>query len=453
MQKMAIDGIDQGIQDAVLAKETPESPNGGDGETKEAEQEIPSPRSPSQSSPLNADSLSEHEESDLKPLSESSPSSPMKPTSTSSIWEEEVVDDSQHDENGRGDLLEEEVLEDDDGEYDEEEFLEEIVDEDESMRRLAVGGAVANDDNATEDEVYAAALQDQFDQEDQLAEDQRRVESTEEALYRSNVEGDQMQVGSFDGAAFNSTAGNTDVEGQFQNQNAFSPPPEQAPVFRAKEPEKPIPSPSHMWYWASCLLLLGLIGAGAGVGYWLTNQDGDETTSIEPENRTNAPTSGPTVGVTTEFEPVQGDCNFIGVDWPNPIDQCDCAGSILAVPPDVESRYQLNTENFISTLYADFDEEISSCSARNQALVWISSGNDVELTVEERTQKYSLTTIFASLGGAQWDDRTKWLTNSDPCTWFGLECDASGFVVSMNLEENNVVGVVSTSRTCILCVR
>lgn len=439
-QKMIIDGVDQAIQDSVFAREVPpiaESSNNGGGVeemkvTTDSDETDPS-KPTSDNSPVSAESESEYEEISLRHLE-------VKPGSSKSYWEEEeVVVNDENDENGRIeplDEVEEEVL-DDDGEYvEEEEFMEEVVDEEESMRRLAVLAAVVNDDNnMTGDEVYAANQQ-QFDPQQPDGEQQRLASTEDAALYRSG----QTTALSSD-----------DMEGQYQNREVpvVDPSLEQAPppvmMYGVKEPaEKPRPSPSHWSYWLSCLVLVSLIGAGVGVGYSLASQDDDRTINLSPEDGTSAPTSGPTVGVTTEFEPVRGDCNFIGVEFPNPIDQCNCAEAILAIPTDVESRYQTNLDNFISTLYPDFDEDITSCSARNQALVWISSGNDIALTVEERTQNYALATIFASLGGAQWEDRTDWLTDTDPCTWYGLECDSTGFVSRMLLDGNNLTGVVST---------
>jgi hypothetical protein len=446
LQKMIIDGVDESIQDSVLAPSPPAVSGGDNSNTANI-------------GPSNNNNPSSDKSSGTEYYEESTNTyQNMKPESSNSLWEEEIVDD---DENGRSAILEEEIL---DGEYDEEEFMEEVVDEQESSRRLeaaALGAAVLSDgtNNMTDDEFYAANLQYQFEEEEKLRQQQQQqLASTEDgAMYRSGhtttMSSDAGVFGST--AAYNSTAMSSSTgvvmeEGQYQAREVLPnyPPLEQAPppqvlMYGVKEPaEKPRPSPSQLWFWVPCFLLVGLIGAGVGIGYSLATPNDDNFINVLPENRTLAPTASPTVGVTTEFEPVTGDCNFIGVDFPNPIDQCDCAGAILAIPTDVESRYQTNLDNFISTLYPTFDEDITSCTARNQALVWLSSGNDVTLTVEERTQNFALATLFASTGGARWDDRSDWLADSDPCSWFGLECDDNGFVSEMNLEGNNVIGVV-----------
>jgi hypothetical protein len=221
------------------------------------------------------------------------------------------------------------------------------------------------------------------------------------------------------------------------------PPPNKILVKR--EPEKPLPSPSACWYWILCIILLGLIGAAAGGGYWLTTRDGDNVSTIQPPNRTTPPTAAPSVGVSTYFNNVQGgECNFDDVPNPNPIDQCICFGEIDIIEIDIRERYRYNLESFIETYFENYDDDISSCSPRNQALVWISSGDDVELTTTQRKQRFALATIFASLGGTQWNNSENWLTYDDSCTWFGVAC-AEGVATELVLDGNNLVGMVSIS--------
>ena len=190
------------------------------------------------------------------------------------------------------------------------------------------------------------------------------------------------------------------------------------------------------------MIFLGLIGAGAGVGYWLTTRDGNELPNLKPPNRTIPPTAAPSITVSTEFDAVQGECDFDRVSNPNPIDQCNCFGEIVTIEPDVIERYLYNLEHFIPNYFENYDDDISSCSSRNQALVWISSGNDAQLTTAQRTQKFALATIFASLGGSQWNNNEKWLTYDDNgCTWFGVAC-ARGYATELVLDGNNMIGMV-----------
>ena len=73
-----------------------------------------------------------------------------------------------------------------------------------------------------------------------------------------------------------------------------------------RPPEKALPSPKSCWYWIICLLFMGLVGAGAGVGYWLTTRVGDDVSILKSSSRTSAPTAAPSVSivyVTNQWKP------------------------------------------------------------------------------------------------------------------------------------------------------
>lgn len=59
----------------------------------------------------------------------------------------------------------------------------------------------------------------------------------------------------------------------------------------------------------------------------------------------------------------------------------------------------------------------------------------------------ALVAMYNSLGGANWTNKTGWQdgaagTNCEPCTWFGVECDANNRVKYIFLEANNLVGTL-----------
>jgi hypothetical protein len=308
---------------------------------------------------------------------------PAKPRSSQSFIEEEIVYDDDDDD----EALEEEII-DEDGMIE-----EEIVVDDE-------------DGNQNNVQYVNDATQDN---------QQYRPEDVEDP-YRSDRQNEYYEVG---------------VQ-------------EQAPIPKPKTPVKQLSSPSLLWYWISCLFMLCFVGAAAGVGYWLSTQTQD-VTQIEPDTGTNAPTPTP-VEITSRFSPVQGQCAGISsLTNPNPVDQCDCFGRIDIIPRDVRESYQFNLEVYISMLYETWDEEISSCSPQNAALVWTSSVPD--LTDSNWTQFYGLTTTFVGLGGSSWRNRTNWLSYTDPCDWAGISCHDNGLVSELVIAENNANGVVGfTSR-------
>jgi len=199
-------------------------------------------------------------------------------------------------------------------------------------------------------------------------------------------------------------------------------------------------TPNSCWYWLLFLLICGMLGAGAYVGWFLVNED--RKRAPELDNASPPPTAAPTVGLTTSFDPIQGDCNFRGLVNPHPIDQCRCVGEIQIIPDDVRDRYESRTANFIPLLYEDFEEDIDSCSPRNQALVWISSGNDWEFPVEERVERFALATIYAATNGVEWDESESWFSELGICDWDGVVCNAMGMLQILDLSNNNLEGTL-----------
>eukprot|EP00541_Cyclophora_tenuis_P019101 CAMPEP_0116575858 /NCGR_PEP_ID=MMETSP0397-20121206/20187_1 /TAXON_ID=216820 /ORGANISM="Cyclophora tenuis, Strain ECT3854" /LENGTH=201 /DNA_ID=CAMNT_0004104789 /DNA_START=217 /DNA_END=822 /DNA_ORIENTATION=+ len=49
--------------------------------------------------------------------------------------------------------------------------------------------------------------------------------------------------------------------------------------------------------------------------------------------------------------------------------------------------------------------------------------------------------LTGSLPG--WTTSTNWLTATDKCTWYGVTCDASGQIIKIELNDNNLIGVVA----------
>ena len=70
--------------------------------------------------------------------------------------------------------------------------------------------------------------------------------------------------------------------------------------------------------------------------------------------------------------------------------------------------------------------------------------NDAEIT-----QTYSLNTLFYSTNGTLWRMRDSW-TGPDPVcgdvgvtdAWFGITCNAEGSIISLDLRENDLFGVL-----------
>ena len=175
----------------------------------------------------------------------------------------------------------------------------------------------------------------------------------------------------------------------------------------------------------------------------------------------SAPTMAPTssqfnqnsndAAATTVFGPFRNTCS-LSDKQPNFLDQCKCKGSVDILADDIRERWEYYVQTFIPTVYPDWDESIDSCSPKNEALLWLSSGvnNGGEISSLMRQQRYLLAVVFFQQGGIFWARTTNWLSEKDVCTWEGVGCNAENYVDILNLDENKMVGEVS--EWCILVV-
>ena len=55
---------------------------------------------------------------------------------------------------------------------------------------------------------------------------------------------------------------------------------------------------------------------------------------------------------------------------------------------------------------------------------------------------YAVATFFFSTGGISWTNNTKWKLGDPVCVWHGIECDANGYVIAIELPRNNLIGTL-----------
>jgi hypothetical protein len=199
------------------------------------------------------------------------------------------------------------------------------------------------------------------------------------------------------------------------------------------------------------LIFAILLAAGLLVAYLAFDVGDDDDAANSP---TEAPKTavlplGPTnIGVidvaeTTPLDPVQGNCNFDTLTQPHVIDQCACGSTISTIAPDVLTRYEILVP-WVSSLFSDWDETASSCSTRNQALVWMSAGLNLggEISDEHRRDRYVSGYLYIDQGGEGWANSNSWLSGADVCKWVYVFCDQQGSVVGLDLQDNNLEGQV-----------
>jgi Leucine-rich repeat (LRR) protein len=365
-------------------------------------------------------------------------------------YKEEMTDVKRED--GKSEEFDEEIVEDDDEYYDEEEVVdgdeEEVVEGDEEEVVEGDEEVVVEGDD---DEIFEEEVVDSNDESEGAVDDSIAPSSSDVAL--DSAQSALLQQEGF--TDFSTVTQTHDEEtGMFvsngpahvveQPQRTVPPKFAVPPVNRGPVVDDMDPKSTHLnpcCYWLVCLFICGLLGAGGYVGWFLVNEDQSDGPNLrEGGNITRAPTQAPTTALTTVFDPVQGNCKLKALSNPHPIDQCRCFAEIRKVADDVLHRYEFLVETFIPTIYLEYAEGSDYCSARNQALMWLASGNDFSFTEEERTERFALATFYVELFGSNWTSQEKWLSEASICKWEGVTCDDEGRLQILELSDNKLFG-------------
>ena len=209
--------------------------------------------------------------------------------------------------------------------------------------------------------------------------------------------------------------------------------------------------------WFIPILVFAMIVASALVVIFLVvyNEDRasyDKSPTMAPtsSNYLDADSSsgGVDAAATTEFDDIQNRCSSLGsLVQPNIVDQCECYGNVDTIAEDVRARWEGLLQRFIPSVYPDWSDPINSCSPENQALLWLSSGlnNGGEIDDTLRLQRYVLAVVYFAQGGTEWARSANWLSEKNVCVWEGVECNDSGHVRILNLDQNQLTGDVSFS--------
>jgi hypothetical protein len=148
---------------------------------------------------------------------------------------------------------------------------------------------------------------------------------------------------------------------------------------------------------------------------------------------------------TTLFDPYQNSCDFGNLPQPSFIDQCACIGAVEIIADDVRVRRENLMDTFMPSVLPEWNETASSCTAENQALLWLSSGinNGGETTNLLRLQRFALAFLYVAQGGTEWRENIGWLSEQAVCDWINVECDDNSYVRFLNLNGNRLRGQVS----------
>lgn len=72
----------------------------------------------------------------------------------------------------------------------------------------------------------------------------------------------------------------------------------------------------------------------------------------------------------------------------------------------------------------------------------IDNANFSTYSNERKVQRWALAILYNALNGGEWTTNNGWTDDSEECTWYGLVCDTSGSVIALELNDNNLRGVL-----------
>lgn len=313
-----------------------------------------------------------------------------------------------------GETLYEEIS---DSDFEEEEMLEDIDEEEEGF-----DGVSGDDPDALED----LAMAGESRQAPDVITDENAVEN---ALVSQSSATTQAQAAPQDPIPENRDVETGDV---FDDEDVVL---DRTPLVSPKKrKEVTTKNPDRCFHFAVFVFYVLIIGAGvsASLYFILREEDATPLKSVSEQGF-----------MTTPFDSIDASsCDFSGVTWPHALDQCRCTGEISIIANDVKTRYARHVNEFIPILYENYEESISSCTARNQALVWLSTANDHEFDEAQRSERFALANLFIAMGGIEWNSSTGWLSETSVCEWFGVTCE-DGTTKSISLASNGVFGKVS----------
>jgi len=138
------------------------------------------------------------------------------------------------------------------------------------------------------------------------------------------------------------------------------------------------------------------------------------------------------------------DCSVIDdEEYPNVLTQCVCKGAITKISNEAIEKYQVFLQAF-GAEYLHADETIESCSARNQALMWLAEDKGTNLSVA-LVQRHTLVLFFVKMNGLAWtldEAHQHWLTAHHECTWHGIACNENNQVTAIELWDLNLDGEI-----------
>ena len=149
-------------------------------------------------------------------------------------------------------------------------------------------------------------------------------------------------------------------------------------------------------------------------------KDEGDVTKIVPEPDTQAPTSAPTdIGLFEKMD------------------------LVLDAVEESEFTYMwVEDLPMVRSFYEGLQDD-PSATPQQRAMSWILYGDENNVS-DEVVLRWTLASIYYTLGGENWIDSTGWFSSNHACTWAHVECDANNNLQEFKLSKSNAVGQIPT---------
>lgn len=115
-----------------------------------------------------------------------------------------------------------------------------------------------------------------------------------------------------------------------------------------------------------------------------------------------------------------------------------------SIAPTNELSFNATTRVISGTTTAPETSSVSITATDPDGLTAISTFTITSITCANNPDHAALVDLYNATNGPNWINKTNWLTNCDPCSWYGVTC-TNGRVRSLDLSYNNLNGNLPAS--------
>jgi len=127
------------------------------------------------------------------------------------------------------------------------------------------------------------------------------------------------------------------------------------------------------------------------------------------------------------------------------LDKNDSTDFYIVVPAQTyKGGFELSVDVYSKVIKKSIDTDIEFKRSqirhlKNVELNVVVDGNQSRLVREKET----LIAFYKALGGDNWENKSNWCSSEPVGKWFGVSVDANGYVIGLNLTDNNLSGIIT----------